>query len=98
VALTLARNAVTLSRRRRHAQQGERRPALPKALGTCNRVYDALVSSTLAEARAGFDALSGEAHAQAVSVAIETSHLVRDNRHEPFAARRSPPRPHRRAQ
>ncbi|POR53195.1 outer membrane autotransporter protein [Bosea psychrotolerans] len=77
VALTLARNAVTFSDAavtRNQASAGR----AAEALGTGNRVYDALVSSTLAEARAGFDALSGEAHAQAVSVAIETSHLVRD--------------------
>ncbi|MCP4564407.1 MAG: autotransporter domain-containing protein, partial [Bosea sp.] len=40
--------------------------------------YDALISATAAEARAGFDLLSGEAHAQAVSVMIGESRLVRD--------------------
>ncbi len=47
-------------------------------LGVGNPVYDALISATAAEARAGFDLLSGEAHAQAVSVMIEESRLVRD--------------------
>ncbi|CAD5277914.1 conserved exported hypothetical protein [Bosea sp. 62] len=47
-------------------------------LGVGNPVYDALVSATAAEARAGFDLLSGEAHAQAVSVMIDESRLVRD--------------------
>lgn len=77
VALTLERNALTFpdaAVTRNQASAGR----AAEALGTGNRVYDALVSSTIAEARIGFDALSGEAHAQAVSVAIETSHLVRD--------------------
>ncbi|WP_201563855.1 autotransporter domain-containing protein, partial [Bosea sp. 46] len=47
-------------------------------LGVGNPVYDALISATVAEARAGFDLLSGEAHAQAVSVMIDESRLVRD--------------------
>ena len=47
-------------------------------LGVGNPVYDALISATAAEARAGFDLLSGEAHAQAVSVMIDESRLVRD--------------------
>ncbi|WP_346357820.1 autotransporter domain-containing protein [Bosea sp. (in: a-proteobacteria)] len=47
-------------------------------LGVGNPVYDTLISGTAAEARAGFDLLSGEAHAQAVSVIIEESRLVRD--------------------
>jgi fibronectin-binding autotransporter adhesin len=47
-------------------------------LGVGNPVYDALISATAAEARAGFDLFSGEAHAQAVSVMIEESRLVRD--------------------
>jgi outer membrane autotransporter protein len=49
-----------------------------EALGAGNAVYDALVSGTAAEARTGFDAISGEAHAQAVSVMIDESRLVRD--------------------
>jgi len=47
-------------------------------LGVGNPVYDTLLSGTTAEARAGFDLLSGEAHAQAVGVMIEESRLVRD--------------------
>jgi outer membrane autotransporter protein len=47
-------------------------------LGVGNPVYDALISATAAEARAGFDLLSGEAHAQAASVMIDESRLVRD--------------------
>jgi len=47
-------------------------------LGVGNPVYDTLLSGTAAEARAGFDLLSGEAHAQAVGVMIEESRLVRD--------------------
>ncbi|RDJ25265.1 autotransporter domain-containing protein [Bosea caraganae] len=49
-----------------------------QSLGTGNRLYDALLGTTAEQARAGFDLLSGEAHAQAVSVAIEDSHLVRE--------------------
>jgi fibronectin-binding autotransporter adhesin len=49
-----------------------------EALGVGNPVYDALVSATAAEARAGFDLLSGEAHAHAVSVRIGESALVRE--------------------
>ncbi|WID95806.1 autotransporter domain-containing protein [Bosea vestrisii] len=47
-------------------------------LGAGNPVYDTLLSGTAAEARAGFDLLSGEAHAQAVSVMIDESRLVRE--------------------
>ncbi|WP_167561771.1 autotransporter domain-containing protein [Bosea lupini] len=47
-------------------------------LGVGNAVYDALISATADQARAGFDLLSGEAHAQAVSVMIDESRLVRD--------------------
>ena len=47
-------------------------------LGVGNPVYDTLLSGTADEARAGFDLLSGEAHAQAVGVMIEESRLVRD--------------------
>ena len=82
VVLTLARNDVSfgagpgrfvaITRNQTGAGRGA------EALGAGNRIYDALISSTIAEARAGFDALSGEAHAQGVSVAIETSHLVRE--------------------
>ncbi|RYE28285.1 MAG: autotransporter domain-containing protein, partial [Hyphomicrobiales bacterium] len=47
-------------------------------LGVGNAVYDALISATADEARAGFDLISGEAHAQAVSVMIDESRLVRE--------------------
>ncbi|WP_199777466.1 autotransporter domain-containing protein, partial [Bosea sp. FBZP-16] len=47
-------------------------------LGVGNAVYDALISATADQARAGFDLLSGEAHAQAVSVMIDESRLARD--------------------
>ncbi|WP_131857990.1 autotransporter domain-containing protein [Bosea sp. BK604] len=50
-----------------------------QALGSGNRVYEALLGTTADQARAGFDLLSGEVHAQAVSVAIENSHLIRDS-------------------
>jgi outer membrane autotransporter protein len=83
VVLTLARNDVGFVARPgvpgiavTRNQTGVARVA--ETLGFGNRVYDALLSSTVAEARAGFDALSGEAHAQTVSVAIETSHLIRE--------------------
>jgi fibronectin-binding autotransporter adhesin len=49
-----------------------------RALGVGNPVYDALLSGTAGEARAGFDLLSGEAHAQAVAVMIDESRLVRE--------------------
>lgn len=89
VVLTLARNDVAFA-----APPGIVAPAatqfvaitrnqtgvgrVAETLGAGNRVHDALISSTIAEARAGFDALSGEAHAQGVSVTIETSRLVRE--------------------
>jgi fibronectin-binding autotransporter adhesin len=47
-------------------------------LGVGNAVYDALISATADQARAGFDLLSGEAHAQAVSVMIDETRLVRE--------------------
>ncbi|SEG35993.1 outer membrane autotransporter barrel domain-containing protein [Bosea lathyri] len=47
-------------------------------LGAGNRVYDTVISATADEARAGFDLLSGEAHAQGVAVAIGESRLVRE--------------------
>ena len=49
-----------------------------EALGAGNPVYDTLLSGTAQQARAGFDLLSGEAHAQAVSVMIDESRLVRE--------------------
>jgi fibronectin-binding autotransporter adhesin len=49
-----------------------------EALGAGNPVYDTLLSGTAGEARAGFDLLSGEAHAQAVAVMIDESRLVRE--------------------
>ncbi len=50
-----------------------------EALGAGNAVYNTLLSGTADEARAGFDLLSGEAHAQAVGVAIGESRLIRDS-------------------
>ncbi len=47
-------------------------------LGAGNPIYDTLISATAAEARAGFDLLSGEGHAQGVAVAIGESRLVRE--------------------
>ncbi|MGO4671726.1 autotransporter domain-containing protein [Bosea sp. 2YAB26] len=47
-------------------------------LGAGNRIYDSLISATADEARAGFDQLSGEAHAQGVAVAIAESRLLRE--------------------
>ncbi len=47
-------------------------------LGPGNPIYDTLISATATEARAGFDLLSGEAHAQGVAVAIGESRLVRE--------------------
>jgi fibronectin-binding autotransporter adhesin len=47
-------------------------------LGVGNPVYDALISATVAQARTGFDLLSGEVHAQALSVAIGESALLRE--------------------
>lgn len=49
-----------------------------EALGRGNPVYDTLLSATADEARAGFDLLSGEAHAQGVAVMIDESRLVRE--------------------
>lgn len=100
VVLTLARNDVSFGPGAGSGrfvavtrnQTGVGRAA--EALGAGNRVHDALISSSIAEARAGFDALSGEAHAQGVAVAIETSHLVReavlDRLRAPFETPASP--------
>ncbi|MCP4733462.1 MAG: autotransporter domain-containing protein, partial [Bosea sp.] len=52
--------------------------AAAEALGAGNPVYGTLLSSTADQARAGFDLLSGEAHAQAISVMVDESRLVRD--------------------
>lgn len=49
-----------------------------EALGAGNPIYDTLISGTAAEARAGFDLLSGEAHAQGVAVMIDEGRLVRE--------------------
>jgi len=49
-----------------------------ESLGYGNRIYDAILFATADEARAGFDLLSGEAHAQGVAVAIGESRLVRE--------------------
>jgi outer membrane autotransporter protein len=83
VVLTLARNDVSFAPgpsarfvAATRNQAGVARAA--EALGQGNRVHDALLSSTIAEAQAGFDALSGEGHAQSVALAIETSELVRN--------------------
>jgi outer membrane autotransporter protein len=77
VILTMTRTATTfpeVAGTRNQASIG----FAAEALGAGNPVYDALVSGTAAEARAGFDALSGEAHAQGLSVMIDESRLVRD--------------------
>jgi outer membrane autotransporter protein len=77
VILTMTRTATTfpeVAGTRNQASIG----FAAEALGAGNAVYDALVSGTAAEARAGFDALSGEAYAQGLSVMIDESRLVRD--------------------
>lgn len=103
VALTLARNDVAFAppvttpqgpaTQVRFVAQTRNQIGIARVverLGTGNRIYDTLLFSTFDQARAGFDALSGEGHAQAVTVAVETSHLVREtmlNRlRAPFAA------------
>lgn len=78
VVLTMARNqvafpAVAITRNQAGASYAA------EALGTGNAIYERLLGATADQARAGFDALSGEAHAQAVSVAVEDSHLVRES-------------------
>lgn len=77
VTLTMARSQtgfadVALTRNQGFAANAAER------LGVGQPVYNALLSTTAAEARAGFDLLSGEAHAQTVSVAIGESALVRE--------------------
>ncbi|CAN7142283.1 autotransporter domain-containing protein [Bosea sp. LjRoot90] len=77
VTLTMSRTATTFPE-----VAGTRNQALigraAEALGVGNPIYDTLLSGTAAEARAGFDLLSGEAHAQGVAVMIDESRLVRD--------------------
>ncbi|KRE06723.1 hypothetical protein ASE63_23745 [Bosea sp. Root381] len=78
VVLTMARNqvafpAVAITRNQAGASHAA------EALGTGNAIYDRLLGTTAEQARAGFDALSGEAHAQAVSIAVEDSHLIRES-------------------
>lgn len=48
-----------------------------EALGQGRPVYDALVGATAAEARAGFDLISGEVHAHVVTALFQDSDLVR---------------------
>lgn len=77
VTLTMSRNQTLFFDVAASRNQGGIAVAA-EALGAGNPVYDALVSGTAAEARAGFDLLSGEAHAQAVSVRLGESALVRE--------------------
>jgi fibronectin-binding autotransporter adhesin len=49
-----------------------------EALGGGNAVHDALLATTDAEARAGFDSLSGEIHATNATVLAGTAGFVRD--------------------
>jgi fibronectin-binding autotransporter adhesin len=77
VTLTMTRNQTLFLGVAQSRNQGFAATAA-EALGFGNPVYDTLLSGTAAEARAGFDLLSGEAHAQAVSVMIDESRLVRE--------------------
>lgn len=77
VTLTMTRNGATFDRVAQTRNQGFIGIAA-EGLGAGNPVYDALLSATAGEARAGFDLLSGEAHAQAVSARIGESALVRE--------------------
>jgi fibronectin-binding autotransporter adhesin len=77
VTLTMTRTATTFVDVALTRNQGFVANAAER-LGAGNAVYDTLLSATTAEARAGFDLLSGEAHAQAVSVMIDESRLVRE--------------------
>jgi outer membrane autotransporter protein len=49
-----------------------------EALGAGHRLYDIILGASVAGARQAFDALSGEAHASAASVAYEDGRLVRE--------------------
>lgn len=49
-----------------------------EALGSGNPVFDAVIGQSVSGARQAFDALSGEAHASAATVAYGDSSLVRD--------------------
>jgi outer membrane autotransporter protein len=49
-----------------------------EALGEGNHLYDILLGASVPGARQAFDALSGEAHASAVTVAYEDGRLVRE--------------------
>ncbi|WP_414474060.1 autotransporter domain-containing protein [Microvirga sp. M2] len=49
-----------------------------EALGEGNRVFDTVLGQSVAGARQAFDALSGEAHASAVTVAMDDVGIVRD--------------------
>lgn len=49
-----------------------------EALGTGNTLYRTVLGASVGTARQAFDALSGEAHASAMSVAYEDSRLVRE--------------------
>lgn len=52
--------------------------AAVEQLGRGNPIYDVIVLSNAAQARAAFDQLSGEVHASAVGVMLDDSHHVRD--------------------
>ncbi|MGO4736616.1 autotransporter domain-containing protein [Bosea sp. 2KB_26] len=77
VTLTMARNQTGFAGVAQTRNQGFIASAVER-LSVGNPIHDALLSATAAEARAGFDLLSGEAHAQAVSAAIGESALVRE--------------------
>ncbi|HEV2510153.1 autotransporter outer membrane beta-barrel domain-containing protein, partial [Bosea sp. (in: a-proteobacteria)] len=77
VVLTMTRNQTLFLGASASRNQGFIANAA-EALGVGNPVYDTLISATADEARAGFDLLSGEAHAQAVAVMIDESRLVRE--------------------
>jgi outer membrane autotransporter protein len=49
-----------------------------EALGSGNHVFDVVIGQSVAGARQAFDALSGEAHASAMTVVDEESRLVRE--------------------
>jgi fibronectin-binding autotransporter adhesin len=77
VILTLDRNDIDFVEA---AATGNQRAAADaaQALGAGNTVHDAILDLSESEARAAFDALSGEAHATIKGLLVENSGIVRD--------------------
>ncbi|QKV18447.1 autotransporter outer membrane beta-barrel domain-containing protein [Oricola thermophila] len=85
VTLTLTRNSTGFASVARTANQRATAGGIG-SLGAGNAAYDALVFLSAPDARAAFDALSGDIHATANGMFIDDSRLVRDAVNDRMAA------------